>query len=217
MDISGVASSADQALTEAKGKNNLNQEDFLRLLMKELSYQDPLNPMDSKEFTSQLTQFSSLEELSNINKSLEAVLDSQQLSQNANAATLIGKSVNVDGNMVYLDGTAEMEFKLADEALDTKIYIADARGEIVRIDDLGLRQAGAGSYIWNGKDGNGNDLSKGVYGFEIQAYNRDGDLVDNITEGKGRVTGVSFNNGIASLVLDQSREVYLSDVKVIEE
>jgi flagellar basal-body rod modification protein FlgD len=217
MDISGVASAADQALTEGKGKNNLNQEDFLRLLMKELSYQDPLNPMDSKEFTSQLTQFSSLEELGNINKSLEAVLDSQELSQNANAATLIGKSVNVDGNMVYLDGTAEMEFKLADEALDTKIYIADARGEIVRIDDLGLQHAGAGSYIWNGKDGNGNDLSKGVYGFEIQAYNRDGDLVDNITEGKGRVTGVSFNNGIASLVLDQSREVYLSDVKVIEE
>lgn len=217
MDISGVASSADQALTEAKGKNTLNQEDFLRLLMKELSYQDPLNPMDSKEFTAQLTQFSSLEELSNINKSLEAVLDSQQTMQNANVANLIGKSVNVDGNTVYLDGTAEMEYKLADEAFDTKIYIADASGEIVRIDDLGYQPAGDGSYIWDGKDDNGNDLSEGVYGFEIQAYNRDGDLVDNITEGKGRVTGVSLNHGIASLVLDRSREAYLSDVKVIEE
>ena len=132
MDIPGV-NSYDGPATKTFGKQTLDQTDFMNLLMKELQYQDPTNPMDSKEFTVQLTQFSSLEALENMNSTMKDVLAYQQSMQNATVTNLIGKSVKVAGNGAYLNGTAEMDFNLEDDAVSLKIIIKNEAGKVDKV------------------------------------------------------------------------------------
>jgi len=101
MDISAIGGVS--AIREATGGNVLGKDDFMTLLIKQLSHQDPLNPMDSSEFTSQLTEFSSLEELVNIKDSLDGVLAYQQSMQNATVANLIDKTVETAGDVGLVD------------------------------------------------------------------------------------------------------------------
>ena len=105
MDISSV-SNIGSAVQQVNGKT-FGKEDFMKILLKQLNYQDPLNPMDSTQFTSQLTQFSSLEQLTNLNTTLENVLAYQQSIQNASITDLIGRTVRATGNSTYLNNTAD--------------------------------------------------------------------------------------------------------------
>ncbi len=138
-------------ITDPVTRKTLGKEDFLNLLLKQLSYQDPLNPMDSAEFTVQLTQFSSLEELNNINDTLNEVLLFQQSMQNTTISNLIGKTVKVSGNTTYLNDTADISYELLDEASSVKISIFNESGKLVRSEDIGPQTAGDNSYLWDGK------------------------------------------------------------------
>jgi len=94
MEVSGV-SDINSTIQNVNGKT-FGKEDFMKILLKQLNYQDPLNPMDSTQFTSQLTQFSSLEQLTNLNTTLENVLAFQQSIQNASITDLIGRRERVE-------------------------------------------------------------------------------------------------------------------------
>lgn len=217
MDIPGVANIDELINKNAYGKNALGQEDFMRLLLKELSYQDPLNPMDSKEFTVQLTQFSSLEGIKEINNSLNDLLAFQKSTQNTTVTNLIGKSVEVGGNVSYLRGTAEMNYDLADTASSVKIVISDAFGRVVRSETLGPQSAGSNHYIWDGRDDLGNKLPEGPYTFDVEATDIEGSPVESVTRSSGYVTGIDFEEGVTYVVLDSIRRVNLNDIKSIEE
>ena len=217
MDIPGVTNIDDSAKNVSYGMQALGQEDFMNLLLKELSYQDPLNPMDSKEFTVQLTQFTSLDRLNNINDVLNNILAFQQSMQNATVTNMIGKTVNVDGNSSYLDGSAVMSYDLTDDASSVKILISDASGKLVRSEDLDSQAAGVNHYSWDGKDDLGNTLPDGSYTFEIEALDGLGNPVNAVASSSGYVTGVAFEDSMTYLVLDGIRKVYLSDVKSIQE
>ncbi len=214
MDIQGV-NSYDGPATKTFGKQSLDQVDFMNLLMKELQYQDPTNPMDSKEFTVQLTQFSSLEALENMNNTMEDVLAYQQSMQNATVTNLIGKSVKVAGNGAYLNGTAEMDFNLEDDAVSLKIIIKNETGKVVRSQDLEAHNAGSGSYVWDGKDDFGNEMTMGNYTFDVEAIDFEGNPVNAITKSLGRVTNIAFDDGMTYLVLDGNKRVFLSDIESV--
>ena len=217
MNIPGITNIDFDAKNTATGKQTLGQEDFMNLLLKELSYQDPLNPMDSKEFTVQMTQFSSLEGINDINKNLNNLLAYQQSMQNATVTNMIGKTVTVQGNSSYLNGIAGMSYDLADDAASVKIIISDASGKVVHAEELGSQEAGGNQYLWDGKDNQGNQLPEGYYAFEIQAQDSAGNPVESETNSSGHVTGVAFRDGLTYLVLNGTRQVYLSDIKSIEE
>jgi flagellar basal-body rod modification protein FlgD len=214
MEISGITDLA--GVTQTAGKKTLDKEDFMMLLMKQLSYQDPLNPMDSTEFTTQLTQFSSLEELNNINSTLEDVLSFQNSMQNAAVADLIGKTVKISGDDLSLNGTATVDFKLLGDASSVKINIMDSSGKLVWSKDLGAQQAGNLTYVWDGQDLLGNQAADGTYTFEIQATDQKGNPVELKTRSSGTVTGISFDNGVTYLVLDSGRRALLSEIQTIE-
>ena len=214
MDIPGV-NSYDGPATKTFGKQSLDQTDFMNLLMKELQYQDPTNPMDSKEFTVQLTQFSSLEALENMNSTMKDVLAYQQSMQNATVTNLIGKSVKVAGNGAYLNGTAEMDFNLEDDAVSLKIIIKNEAGKVVRSDDLEAQNAGSGSYVWDGKDDLGNEMTMGNYTFDVEALDIEGNPVNVTTKSLGRVTDIAFEDGMTYLVLDGNKRVFLSDIESV--
>ncbi len=217
MELQGINNINAGAGNDTFGKSVLDQEDFMQLLLEELAHQDPMNPMDSKEFTVQLTQFSSLEGIKEINNNLNDLLSHQQSMQNAAVANMIGKSVIVDGNSVNLNGSATMSYDLGNDAALVKVIIRDAGGRIVRSGDTGPQSAGNKNYLWDGKDDLGNPLADGPYTFGIEAVDSRGNPVAASSLSSGYVTGVTFDSGAAYLVLDGRRNVNMADIKSIVE
>lgn len=214
MDISTIGSLSN-AGTNTIAAKTLGKQDFLNLLLQQLSHQDPLNPMDSTEFTTQLSQFSSLEELTNINTNLSDVLAFQQSMQNASVANLIGKTVKVDGNTAYLTDKAEVNYGLSGDASSVEISIYNGAGSLVRTENIGSRPAGEQSYTWDGKDSSGNMLPQGAYAFDVEAKDISGDPVTALSSSSGTVTEVLFEKGLTYIMLNGSTKVNLSDIKSI--
>ena len=216
MELQGVTKFEDMN-QPAFAKQTLGKEEFMTLLLKQLSYQDPLNPLDNTEFTAQLTQFSSLEELNNINSTLEDVLSFQHSMQNAAVTNMIGKSVEVEGNSLYLKDNADLSYALSDDAKSVKITMMDANGIAVRTDEVGKQAEGWHTYQWDGTDDFGNKVAEGNYTFKIEPLDGKGNLVGTMSNSSGMVTGIIFEEGLTYLELDGGRHVNLSDIKSINQ
>jgi len=213
MEVSGV-SDINSTIQNVNGKT-FGKEDFMKILLKQLNYQDPLNPMDSTQFTSQLTQFSSLEQLTNLNTTLENVLAFQQSIQNASITDLIGRTVRVEGDVTNLNNTADMNYELSKDATSVKISIYDKAGRLAVTKEAGAQQQGSNKFVWDGKDASGNQLPAGDYTFEIKAKDISGAVVNAVTNSFGTVTGVNFEDGLSYLVLNDGRNITLSEIKSI--
>jgi flagellar basal-body rod modification protein FlgD len=201
-------SSAAAAASKTMGKDA-----FLTLLIAQLQHQDPLKPADSTEFTAQLAQFSSLEQLSNVNDNLNALKLYQVSSNNAQAVSFIGKNIVSKGKtlLVTAGQPAVCEFELGADAKRVVVSIYDASGHFVKdIQTTGI-QAGKQSLTWDGKDRNGNKVTDGSYSFEVQAEGAKGESVDVTTYSKGTVTGVTFEDGDTYLIVGRGK-VAIGDV-----
>jgi len=223
MNISGLntVSSADNNLygSEASKSNALGKDDFLNLLVTQLQYQDPLNPMDSTEFTAQLAQFSSLEQLSNVNENLETMLLYQASINNAQSLAFIGKNIVAAGNEVELkEGSSdELSFKLAEDATSVSINISDSTGSIVKTLKIGAMEAGEQSIKWDGTDDQKNELDDGTYTFEVFATDGNGDAVNVETYTTSRITGILFRDGITYLLAGEKEIPIGNVVRIIED
>jgi flagellar basal-body rod modification protein FlgD len=213
MDVSSIGNISD--VTKATGGKTLGKEDFMTLLLKQLSYQDPLNPMDNTEFTAQLTQFSSLEELNNINSTLSDVLSFQQSMQNTAVTNLIDKTIQTEGNNFSMNGQADLSYELSGDSSIVELYVYDSDGQMVWNGKSGAEMAGRHTYTWDGKDLNGNQLPPGNYTFDIKATDASGEDVNAMTIESGIVTGISFEDGMTYLTMESGRKVYLSDIMSI--
>jgi len=190
----------------------LGKEDFLKLLIIQLQYQDPLSPMENTDFMAQLAQFSSLEQLQNVNSNLQANFLLTQSLNNSLATNLIGKRVIALGNEVYLSGDEgeEITFDLSEDAGVT-VEIYDTEGNLVRTLKGGALSSGRNQIHWEGNDIDGNSLPAGNYSFEVKATNSDNNPVDVTTYSTGLVTGIKFEGGNAVLMLGD-QEVNLSEI-----
>jgi flagellar basal-body rod modification protein FlgD len=216
MDISGITGlSQTTSSTSTQAKKTLGESDFLKLLTAQLQAQNPLNPMDSTDFTAQLAQFSSLEQLTSINAEMSYLLASQQSLQNTMVTSLIGKKVRASGNSITLNGQADLPYSLGSDASKVTISIYSANGVLVDKKTLGSQSAGDNTYTWNGRDSNGNVLASGQYTFEVNAVNASGASVTATPLYTGMVTGVSFENNTTYLTIDNTRRVQLGDIRQI--
>jgi flagellar basal-body rod modification protein FlgD len=188
---------------------------FLKLLTTQLQYQNPLNPMEGTEFTAQLAQFSTLEQLQDISSQMREMVMSQNSMQAALTTGMIGKRVKVKGEDVYLKDKAEIYYKLPQDAAKVKISIFDSTGKLVREVETTNQASGSRSFIWDGKDSNGNALPEGNYKFKVEAFNASGSPIEAAPLSGGTVTGVSFENNNIYLVLDGNRKILLSEVMEI--
>ena len=118
--ISTATQSSSEVYVPAQDKTTLGKDDFLKLFVAQLQNQDPLSPMESTEFTSQLAQFSSLEQLTNMNQNLDYLLMYQASMNNAEAINFIGSTVKASGNSISVkDGESDqIQFDLAADAAD---------------------------------------------------------------------------------------------------
>lgn len=209
MDVQGVGGFEDRTVENVFGSPRiLGKDDFLKLLAVQLQHQDPLEPQDNTEMVAQLAQFSSLEQLENMNRNLASSLDLDliltQVLNNTAAAGLIGKSVLAGGNSVMLEESGEavqIRFDLAANAESLTVAIYDEIGTLVRtIEQKGV-EAGRQSVEWDGKNSSGNSVSGGTYTFRVTATDGEGNSIDVNPLVMGSVDVVKFVNGEAVLVI----------------
>jgi flagellar basal-body rod modification protein FlgD len=198
-----------------KANQGLGQDAFMKLLVAQISHQDPLKPMDDTAFVSQLAQFSALEQSMGTNKRLDFLASQNQGIANTDVASLVGKSVTVRGSSVALDGTGfaqPVNFTLGDNADKVTVSIHDATGKTVRTMQVGAHQAGLVKFSWDGRDDNGMSQPKGNYTVQVDAKNAAGAPVSASQETTGVLKSVNYANGYAKLVLDNGVEAPASDL-----
>lgn len=178
---------------QTESQDDLGRDQFLTLFLTQLNNQDPLNPMDSSEFSSQLAEFSSLEQLFNINDNLEALHDVQDNGNRFQALELIGKEIKMEGNMLSLDDnmTPSGGFTLNSTA-DCSVFVYDENGNHIREISLGILNAGHHTFDWDGMDEDGVMMDPDVYGFRIGAVTETGQSLDVETQIKGLVDRVDL-------------------------
>lgn len=216
METSGVSISSSASTSSgssASGSQLVDEEMFLKLLTTQLQYQDPFNPMDNAEFTSQLAQFSSLDQLYSVNDKLDSFLTNQSAAEMSNAAGLIGKEIKASGNIIELseNSSATISYDLASDASSVTIDIYNSSGTKVRTVTLGSETSGSQSYAWDGKDDNGNVLDPGVYTIAVGAADINNNTIGVSTYIRGTVTGVTFGDTYPNLTVNGT-EVSLENV-----
>jgi flagellar basal-body rod modification protein FlgD len=196
----------------------LGKDDFLNLLVTQLQHQDPLNPAESTEFTAQLAQFSSLEQLNNINDNLKNMELFQMSVTNSQAVSYIGKEITAKGNTVQLISSqpAECQFELEANAALAVISVYDVNGGFVKSFETGPLDSGRQSATWDGTDRNGNLALQGIYRFKVQAVDANNQGVGVTPLMSAVVTGVSLRDQTASLITGL-QTIAIDDVIVVSE
>ena len=192
---------------QAKGSTELGKDDFLNLMITQMKYQDPLNPMDSNEYAAQLAQFSSLEQLTNLNNSVNESIDiNYLLTQSINntmTATLIGKNVKLSTNSVTINGqeSADIGYNLPSDASDVTVSIYDNYGKLVRTIKSDKKLSGDSKLTWDFTDNNGKKLGNGQYTFEVNATSMNGTEMHISSYLIGKIDGVRFTENGTSLMI----------------
>lgn len=195
----------------------LGKDDFLQLLVTQLSNQNPLEPMKPDDFSVQLAQFSSLEQLTNMNQLMESSLETNLLLttsiNNTLAANVIGKQVKALGSETYFDGNnpAKLTYDLSGDAASVNVEILDKSGKVVRTVELGSASAGEQNYTWDGKDDNGNTLDAANYDFRVTANDLEGNEMNVLTYMTGLITGLRYGNNGPVLMMGNT-EVRMANV-----
>ncbi|MFO7180067.1 MAG: flagellar hook capping FlgD N-terminal domain-containing protein [Pseudomonadota bacterium] len=204
-----------ESLLSAKGAQPLDRDAFLKLLVAQLEYQDPLKPQDSKEFVAELAQFSSLEQAMGINERLDLLAAQSRGLQNAEIVGLVGKQATVRGSLITSDGSGNpvnIAFTLHAPSATTTVKLLDETGRVVRTFDLGESAAGTVRLTWDGRDDSGLVQPAGTYAVSISAEDANGAPVYVDQETTGRVESVSFDKGYPVLHLDNGTFVPVSDL-----
>lgn len=201
----------------AVGNDKLDKDAFMKLMMAQLKNQDPTNPLKSHEMAAQLAQFSSLEQLQNVNTTLESMQAHQKPTETYQSLNFIGKAVAGDSSKVSRakgDKYHDFTFTTPEKAALTTIQVKDEKGEVVRKVELRDLKAGANAWTWNGQNDNGQTVPAGEYRFVIEAKNEFDKKMEIKTDFEGIISGVNYTpEGPVLLIGNQA--VKLKDVRQI--
>lgn len=201
--LSSVAQSASTSQKTASSAATLsdNFDTFLTLLTTQLQNQDPLEPMDSSEFTNQLVQYSNVEQSIQQNANLEKMISMFQTQGLTTATGYIGKEVTALTDTAYhTDSGANWIYSLESQADTVNVVVTDASGKTV-YSGTGETGSGEHEFVWNGRDANGNPLPEGFYTLQITAKAADGTEIPNDIYLRDKVTSVEVANGQPVLVV----------------
>lgn len=191
------------------------QTRFLNLLVTQLKNQDPLNPMDNNQMTTQLSQISTVSGIEKLNATMEKLLANYSGSQTMQAAAMIGKTVLTAGSGMALTDKGAVAGVTLDGAADkVSITIKNAAGNVVQTQQLGAHPAGTFSFTWDGKSDAGVAQAAGAYTFSVTAV-RGGETVKSASLQAGTVNAVTLANDGLSLQLGSNKTVGYGDVKQI--
>ena len=168
--VAQLNAAGQQPAVKSTSNESISQDEFLKLFVAQLQHQDPLSPLEPNELTSQLAQFSSLEQLTGVNTRLDALTAASQKSTDTTIFGLIGREVTFDGGRLGVKSgeSAPVDYTL-NAAADVVATVRNDEGELVRTIDLGRQTAGPHRFEFDGKNGNGVQLPDGSYTLEIKA------------------------------------------------
>lgn len=183
-----------------------NFQTFLSLLTTQLRNQDPLSPVDSNEFTAQLTQMAGVEQQLLTNELLTNLLSAQQGDGLTNAAQYIGKDATAVWSATrFEDGEASWSYELADNAASATLQVLDASGKVVWSGDAPDKTNGLHDFKWDGQTTGGGQVDDGgVYTLKVFAKDGAGKDVDSQVLIRGRVTGVEMYDGTPFVIIGKS-------------
>lgn len=215
--ISSINNQVNTYVKEPQGGDEMGKDAFLELMIAQLQNQDPLDPMDGTAYAAQLAQFSSLEQLTNLNDSMDRSIDADYyLSQSINntlTATLIGNDVKLASPTLNNIGQDDIElgYTLPVDASEVSIKIYNEHGALVRtIKDENISD-GDHKLSWDFFDDNGTKLPEGSYRFEVTAKDAKGENLAVQAFGVGTIDGVKFGENGTTLVVG-GIEYNLADV-----
>ncbi len=224
---STVGTDTAAAAAATTGTSNADSEKrFLKLLVTQLNNQDPLNPMDNAELTSQLAQMSTVSGIEQLNATLNGLVSQSSSSQVLQAASLIGYAVLSPGNALSLEmvkdettgveSPREVPFAVelpANGATDVTVTITDANGNKVRTMELGALPEGANGVKWDGKNDAGEVVAAGNYQFSVSAVGA-GATVKAEALTFTQVAAVKQGANGVTLDLSTGKSIALSDVRM---
>ncbi|HEY6434423.1 MAG TPA: flagellar hook assembly protein FlgD [Acetobacteraceae bacterium] len=199
----GSASSGSSSATT--GQNALNAlsgnfSDFLNMLMTQLQNQDPTSPMDTNEFTSELVEFSGVEQQINTNNSLSQLIQLTQSGEVMQGSSMTGKQVTVNSSQIPLqNGSGQVEFTTT-AAEPVGISITNGSGQLVRTATMNAT-AGQNSWTWNGTNNAGNSVADGAYNIAVVTANGSGGTTAVPFTVTGTATGIE-NTGTTGVQLE---------------
>ncbi len=209
--INGTATTASKA-----GSSEELSDRFLKLLVTQLKNQDPMNPMENAELTTQLAQMSTVEGVSKLNTSLEGLVSQYKTSQAMQGAALVGRQVMAEGNTLTLNSAgAAGGINLAAAADSLKVKVFDDGGMHIQTLDVGEQPAGLVKFVWDGKNSSGETQAEGNYSFKVEANAKE-NAVAATSYAIGNVLSVSLNDsdmgvevsGVGERNLNQIRQIF---------
>lgn len=209
------AASKSTALTGIASASIDGQDRFLKLLVTQLKNQDPLNPMDNAQITSQMAQISTVSGIDQLNKTLQSMAASFNSAQSLQATSMIGHNVLAPGSVILLQGgSAVGGVELAAAADAVTVSIRDASGQLLHKVDLGAQDSGVLSFQWDGTTDAGANAAAGNYSFAVEATSG-GKKIDATALAVGLVGGVTTGKSGVTLNVNGMGAIALSDVRQV--
>ena len=188
-----LASMNPAAPSGATNTTQASQDRFMTLLVTQMKNQDPLNPLDNAQLTSQLAQLSTVTGIDKLNSTVQALMASTQSSQSLQAASMIGRAVLVPGSGTTLtDSKALFGVELAEPVDALQVTVTDAAGNTVRTLNLGAQAAGSKALSWDGSTDSGGTADDGRYQFQVSAL-RGGQASSATALAFAEVTSISMS------------------------
>jgi flagellar basal-body rod modification protein FlgD len=190
----GGTSIADTNTSSGNASEEVGMDQFLTLFIAQIKNQDPLSPLDSAEFTAQLAQFTSVEQLYGMNSSLTDIKETlNDQGGQQDLIGLIGKTVKADENTISVEnGKVLSGFFNLKESAETTVTVYDSNGLEIRSLYLGWKDEGEHNINWDGRDESGEVVPDGAYTFEVTSRDENGYYVGASTYISGEVTGVTY-------------------------
>nr|BAQ18865.1 flagellar basal body rod modification protein FlgD [Sphingomonas sp. A1] len=214
--LNGTKSTTSDTSSTSSSSDRIKM-DFLSLLTAQLKNQDPLNPLDNAQTTSQLAQISTVDGIEKLNTQLSTMFSSFQANETYQAAALIGHQVLVEGNQLKLtEGVAVGGIEMPAAADKAFVTVYNKDGTKVAELSLGKLDAGANEFVWDGKTADGTQLEDGTYTIKVSASNEDGTKVTPKSLELASVFSVGKKtDGSIELEVGRFGQLSMSDIKRI--
>jgi len=219
MAIDATGNNSALSAATAQGTNNpksvLGKDDFMKLLLVQLQYQDPTEPMNSEKILTQTSQLASLESAENTKKALEKLSASLGSAQQFSTIAAIGKTADLGSDAIAHDkgSTSTFEVYFPNDIEQGSVVITDADGKTIKTLDVGTNKAGVYKFDWDGSDNNGGAADSGIYHVNA-VYNDANGNKQQTRLGAYPIESVRFDNG-NTLVKVGSNYVPLSGIKEV--
>jgi flagellar basal-body rod modification protein FlgD len=198
---STTAPTATSSTGSAAQQLSGNFDTFLQLLTTQLQNQDPMNPMDSNQFTQELVEFSGVEQQIDTNSNLQSLISLTQSNAGGAAVSYLGKTVTVtNGSAPLQNGEADWSYALGAASANTTLSVTNSTGQVVYTTP-GDTASGQHDFSWDGTDANGNQEPDGVYNLTVTALASDGSAVQSAVASKGVVDEVNLTGSTPMLMI----------------